>query len=187
MSAARDYIGQALKTIIEMLNDRKIPTGLTPAGSETLIGSNPNYFEFIIDKIKIIFYLPSKFKWADLKPSFEDENPYDLYILVVKEKLTQTNIKLMNAMSLQIQIFDIKELQFNITKHKLVPKHNIVEDAAEVDSILKQYNLKTKYQLPIILKTDPVAKYLNLKNGDIVKITRTSPTAGEYVVYRCCL
>jgi DNA-directed RNA polymerase subunit H (RpoH/RPB5) len=28
---------------------------------------------------------------------------------------------------------------------------------------------------------------LGLKNGDIVKITRNSPTSGEYVIYRCCI
>lgn len=183
----RDYLSQSLKTLIEMLHDRNINTGLSSDGVQHLIGSNLNFFEFIIDNIKTVYYLPTKFKWSDLKPSFEDEKPYDLYILVVKEKLTQNNIKLINALNLNIQIFDIKELQFNITKHKLVPKHELVTDQKEVDTILKNYNLKSKYQLPIILRSDPVAKYLNLKNGDIVKIKRVSPTAAEYVIYRCCL
>ena len=183
----RAYISQSLRTIIEMLHDRKIQTGLTPEGTDALIGSNSNFFDFVIDKIKIIYYLPTKFKGSDLKPAFEDETPYDLYILVVREKLNQTNLKVINALNVSIQIFDIKELQFNITKHKLVPKHELVTDQNEVSNLLKEYNLKSKNQLPIILKHDPVAKYLNLKSGDIVKIMRVSETAGEYIVYRCCL
>ncbi len=181
----RDYIVNSLQTIIEMLQDRGVNTGISVADANTLIGSNSNYFEFMIDKIKIIYYLPSKFKWADLKSSFEDE--HDLFILVVKDKLTQNNVKLINALQVNIQIFEIRELQFNITKHKLVPKHEIVKDSTEVDEIIKKYNLKSKFQLPIILRTDPVAKYLNLKNGDLVRIIRVSPTSGEYIAYRCCL
>jgi DNA-directed RNA polymerase subunit H (RpoH/RPB5) len=182
---AREYIVQSLRTIIEMLHDRGIKTGISVADSDTLIGSNPNYFEFVIDKIKIIYYLPSKFKWADLKASFDD--PHDLHILIVKDKLTQNNVKLLNALQIPIQIFEIRELQFNITKHKLVPKHELVPDQKIVEDLIKRYNLKSKFQLPIILRTDPVAKYLNLKNGDIVRISRVSPTSGEYIAYRCCL
>jgi DNA-directed RNA polymerase subunit H (RpoH/RPB5) len=170
-----------------MLNDRKLETGLQPDNAFDLIGANPNYFEFIVDKIKVIYYLPSKFKWADLKASFEDEKPYELYILVVKEKLTQNNMKFINPLDLQIQIFEIKDLQFNISKHNLVPKHELIQDQTEVENLVKEYSLKSRFQFPIILKTDPMAKYLNLKNGDVIRVIRVSPTAGEYVEYRCCL
>ena len=186
---ARDYITQSLKTILEMLKDRNIETGLSPDGAADLIGPNPNYFEIIIDKIKIVYYLPSKFKWPDLKKSLEDKpENYNLHILVVKEKLTLNNVKYVNSVGISnLQIFDIKELQFNISTHKLVPKHELITDPAEVESIIKQYSLKTKYQLPLIMKTDAMAKYLNLKSGDIVKITRVSETSGMYITYRCCI
>lgn len=184
----RDYVGQSLRTLIEMLEDRGIKTGLSAAGAVDLIGSNPNYFEFVIDKTKIVYYLTSKFKWTDLKKSFEEDTlSYDQYILVVREKPTQNNLKFINTTKLPIQIFELRELQFNISKHSLVPRHSLITDQAEIDAVIKDNNLKSKHQLPIILKSDPMAKYLNLKTGDIIKITRVSPTAGEYVVYRCCL
>jgi DNA-directed RNA polymerase subunit H (RpoH/RPB5) len=184
--STRDYIVQSLKTLLEMLHDRHINTGISPEDAGNLIGMNPNHFEFIIDNIKIVYYLTSKFKWANLEKSFSDEEPHDLYILVVKDKPSQTNLKSINTKKLQTQIFDLKELQFNITKHFLVPKHELVPET-EVDAIIKQYSLRSKNQFPIILKTDAMAKYLNLKHGDLIKITRVSPTAGEYVEYRCCL
>lgn len=184
---SREYITNSLRTLIEMLNDRKLNTGLSPADASNLVGTNLNFFKFDIENVRIIYYLPSKFKWADLKASFDIDKKYDLFIVVVKEKLTQNNIKLMNALGLPIQSFEIKELQFNITKHCLVPKHEIIADADEIDTIVKSYNLKTKFQLPLLLRSDPIAKYYNLKNGDVVRITRVSPTAAEYIVYRCCL
>lgn len=187
----RDYVGQSLKTILEMLRDRGIETAVSPDGAQELIGSNQNYFEFSIDRIKIVYYLMSKFKWTALQKSFEDgdadEKPYDLYILVVKEKPTQNNLKFIHATKLDVQIFDIRELQFNISKHSLNPKFELIRDAAEVERIIHENSLKNKTQLPIILRTDPMARYLNLRTGDVVRVTRVSPTAGEYVGYRCCL
>lgn len=72
--------------------------------------------------------------------------------------------------------------QVDITKHELVPKH-ILLDEKEKEELLKKYGI-TLRQLPRILVTDPVIKILNGKPGDVVKIIRKSPTAGESIYYR---
>ncbi|HIE37170.1 TPA: DNA-directed RNA polymerase subunit H, partial [Candidatus Geothermarchaeota archaeon] len=50
--------------------------------------------------------------------------------------------------------------------------------------IIDKYAGGDKYKLPYIKRTDPVVRALGAKHGDIIKITRKSPTAGESVYYR---
>ncbi|MEM4245239.1 MAG: DNA-directed RNA polymerase subunit H [Candidatus Nanoarchaeia archaeon] len=70
----------------------------------------------------------------------------------------------------------------DITKHSFVPKHiKLTEEEAQ--QVLTTYNISIK-QLPSIKKSDPALKDLNVKVGDIIKIMRKSPTAGEYPFYR---
>lgn len=183
-------ITKSFETILEMLNDRKEDIGDISKGHIEEILKKDNIkqvIEIIINDIKIVYYTPSKFKWSEVKKYFEDEKPYKLYILVIQESITQYNMKSISASSVNIEIHPINRLQFNITKHILVPKHEVIKDKDEIDNVLKMYRLETKSKLPIILKSDPVAKYFGLKPGEIVKITRISETAGEYIMYRVCM
>lgn len=143
---------------------------------------------FFIDfetKLRLIFNISTRFKIADGKKFFED--PFETYILVLSEKISTTNLKTIHELCKNIEIFEINELQFNITKHSLVPKHTLVTDEAEITKLVQLYGLKCKVQFPLILKTDPVARYINAKPGNLVRITRYSPSSGEHIVYRYCM
>lgn len=71
---------------------------------------------------------------------------------------------------------------FDIFEHVLVPKHEILTPE-EREKVLAQYRVKP-YQLPQIKASDPAAKAIGAKPGDILRIIRRSPTAGEHVTYR---
>jgi DNA-directed RNA polymerase subunit H (RpoH/RPB5) len=71
---------------------------------------------------------------------------------------------------------------FKIEDHMLVPKH-IKLSEEEAKKILEFYNISVK-QLPRISIKDVVIKNLNVKQGDLIKIIRSSDTAGETVFYR---
>lgn len=73
-------------------------------------------------------------------------------------------------------------MKLDILKHVLVPQHEILREE-EVKKLIKTYNI-SKENLPRILVDDPVVKAIGAKEGDVIKITRNSPTAGKSVVYR---
>ena len=72
--------------------------------------------------------------------------------------------------------------KMNIVDHVLVPKHEILSPR-EAAKILKKLGIKP-HQLPWIKASDPVIVAINAKPGDIVRIIRKSPTAGETIIYR---
>ncbi len=70
----------------------------------------------------------------------------------------------------------------NILEHELVPQHILLSEE-EAKRILKRMGI-SKSQLPWMLASDPVAKALGAKPGDVVMILRKSPTAGTAVAFR---
>jgi DNA-directed RNA polymerase subunit H len=75
-----------------------------------------------------------------------------------------------------------KGREFNPLGHKMVPKHEII-DETELKMTLSEYNIE-KEQMPKIRVTDPVAVQIQAKVGDVVRITRDSQTAGKAIFYR---
>lgn len=71
---------------------------------------------------------------------------------------------------------------FSVFDHDLVPKHSILTPE-EAKALLEKYHIQP-YQLPFITTDDPAAREINAKPGDIIKIARKSPTAGEAIAYR---
>ena len=185
------YTNEIVKSYItlkEMLIDRGINVdNLDTISNEELnimMKTNKIFSLKVNEDITVIYYTSTKFKINDLKKYLDDSNHI---ILIFKEKINNLNIKnIKDNTNVFVEIFMIKELQYNISRHMLVPKHEIVEDEKEIENILKTYQVK-KNQLPIILRNDPMARYLDVKSGDIVKITRNSPSAGEAVLYRYCV
>ena len=184
-------IVKSLCTISEMLTDRGITcVEKYISYSETEIEqltSNRLVFHIDLDDIKmrIVYNLAQKFKYNEIKGMYKPE--IKSYLFVSKEKVNANEVKKLEETFSDYQLFELKELTFNITKHHYVPKHELLLDEALIKEIESVYHLKSKNQLPLILKNDPMAKYLNAKPGQIVKVTRYSPTSGEHVVYRSCV
>jgi DNA-directed RNA polymerase subunit H len=76
----------------------------------------------------------------------------------------------------------MSEKRFNVLKHELVPKHEIIP-IEEAIKILRELGVRPE-QLPWIRASDPVAKAIGARPGDIIRVIRKSETAGEIVVYR---
>ena len=66
--------------------------------------------------------------------------------------------------------------------HVLVPKHELLTQEEKLE-VLKTFNVRDD-QLPKIFSTDPAILHLKPKMGDLIKVTRESPTAGQTTYYR---
>lgn len=74
--------------------------------------------------------------------------------------------------------FDLKK----ILEHEMVPKHEVLSKK-ESEELLKKYGI-TSDNLPKINENDPVVQVVKAKKGDVLRIIRQSPTAGEAVYFR---
>lgn len=191
-----ESVVRSFATVREMLRDRghKCPD-LDDIDIRQLVSTKS---VFSIDaaspeKVRIVYNLNSKFRMNDVRKALEErkdegEDTRVLVLLISKVPVSSTNAKqILDIHGIQVDVFEVSELIFNISKHTLVPLHEPVRDAAAVKAIVDTYRLKSAHQLPLIQKTDPMARYLGLRPGQLVRVTRYSPTSGEYVLYRCCV
>ncbi len=182
---------QVYKTLTEILSDRGYILSHEIDYDEFIIMYEENNYDLTDDnkKINVTFFKDIKtFGKKDLETIVqgikEDFNNNNIKIIIIlKDKYNITIEKeLTNALYKNVEIFLFKNLTFNITNHEDVPKHIPLteEEAKEVLNIYKCTNM----QIPKILYTDPMARYYGLKPGQMFKIIRTSPSAGEYISYR---
>jgi DNA-directed RNA polymerase subunit H len=71
---------------------------------------------------------------------------------------------------------------FNPSEHNLVAKHEVLTQE-QVEALFTTYHVSPQ-SLPVIFMNDAALKGLTPKMGDIIKVTRNSPTAGQAVFYR---
>ena len=72
--------------------------------------------------------------------------------------------------------------KLDVSNHVLVPKHEKCSET-EKKALLKKYGV-TISDLPKISINDAAIVDMNLGPGDVIKITRDSPTAGTTIFYR---
>tara|TARA_B100001093_G_C26500443_1_gene873095 strand:- start:142 stop:633 length:492 start_codon:yes stop_codon:yes gene_type:complete len=100
------------------------------------------------------------------------------HMIIVYTCITSSTQKLFQELTnYEIELFNINELQFNITKHVLVPKHTKLSKHDTLE-FTKRFGKK----IPIMLVSDPIAKVYNYKKDDIIKIIRPR----NEISYRIC-
>jgi DNA-directed RNA polymerase subunit H (RpoH/RPB5) len=197
-------IQKILKHSIELLEIRGEDVSEYETGLNN-IQINRYYSEVVTRSTKniTVFYIISKdtlFKkwWSDVKMmTAEDmEKTYKTkgFILIMPDyppsitlqQLQNKHQVLSTTEGFFFHLFLCKELMFNPMKHELVPKHEKITEE-EGKTLMENLQLKSKTQIPLIQRTDVIARWLGLSQGDIVRITRYNETSGEYYFYRCCI
>lgn len=199
-----EVIDKAIIHIREMLEARGDDVSYIEEHADAVVRSRffTEFIEVGTDKTTVMFAL-NKDVLKEVTKEFKDAtNVMDMvnkyyntrnFILVVNDMPSSASMnalnqkdKELNAIGGMLQIFQLKELMYNPSKHELVPKHEKLVDS-DVQNIMEKYMIKSKAQFPIIHRTDVMAKWLGLRHGDVVKITRYNETSGEYVYFRCCI
>ncbi len=143
-------------------------------------------------------YRLDKIKTARAIESFIDQiyktqlKPNDNLVIIAHEKInipgssfeTMLN-NFYNQKGYFVQIISLTQLLINIVEHRDVPKHEVITDEEKKELLQKYYINESN--LPNILRDDPMAVYLGLTPGEVVRILRPSITSGTYISYRICV
>ena len=86
-----------------------------------------------------------------------------------------------------MQFFHIKQLQFDITTHRMAMPHRILKEE-ELKKLYEKFKIsQPDQQLPWIDSQDPMAKWIGAIPGDVIEVIRHSDVAGQQLFYRYCV
>jgi DNA-directed RNA polymerase I, II, and III subunit RPABC1 len=93
----------------------------------------------------------------------------------VQGKLSHTAVKAIDESSknYDLEVFSMKELLFNVTRHEYVPTHMLLTDE-EKEEVLRERKV-SESKARKILVTDPVARYYGGKRADV----QDNPLVGD--------
>jgi DNA-directed RNA polymerase subunit H (RpoH/RPB5) len=179
-----EYVGFSINEIDAMYNNAQLDMLVTHKETK--------------QKTYVKYYLTAK----QIRPSNLDDVIEDLYsienvltkkdnlIIVTEDEPNDTITAKMKYLydhdGIFVVIHNINRLQYDITRHRLVPKCVILSDA-EVEAMMAKFNVKTLKQLPEISRFDPLALALSVRPGQVCEFMRESATAMHYKYYRVCI
>ena len=87
----------------------------------------------------------------------------------------------------RVQFFHIRELQFDITTHRMAMPHRILNEEERTTVFAKFNIVNPEDQLPWIDSQDAMVKSIGAIPGDVIEVTRHSDVAGTSMYYRYCV
>lgn len=172
---------------LQPLTEKEIAALVTTQNVFT-IEVNPELFlVFYLTKMKVSEFNSALLgKQKDLSPDIAAANADKKFIFIFKDDPNNLNRSHIGEYFPQNEIFSMKTMLIQPHLHSYVPRHRKLSEV-EVKQVLQKHQIENKSQLPSILSSDPMAKFIGLVPGEIVEITRSSPTAGTHLYYRICV
>ena len=91
-------------------------------------------------------------------------------VIVYKDNVTPVAKKIIDdTKDFKIELFKVNEMQYNITKHYLVPKHEV--HCKKGTPQCSEFKKKYSDNFPVILRNDPISRFYDYEKGDVIKIT----------------
>jgi DNA-directed RNA polymerase subunit H len=177
---------RAIEILQTMLGRRKLDTKTDRVVTDDLDKVNL----YTIGSILVIFSQKDKgLLDRDIQGflKFAENNGYTSGIIIVALTRPSENVEkvVKSHAKNKVQFFHIRQLQFDITTHRMVPPHRVLSEE-EKQAILKKYNA-TEQQLPFLDSQDAMAKWIGAVPGDVVEVLRHSDVAGVKPMYRFCV
>lgn len=172
---------KAYETCVEMINQRGYR--IIDQDDERILAERKNVFTKKDEQICVFLTNTSKFNVESIQEYISMMKKMDVWncIIVYRDNVTPVAKKIVEeSQEMTIELFNEDELQFNITKHFLVPKHELIYKKGTKEC--QEFKKKYTDRFPIILKTDPICRFYGYQKGDIIKITRRN----GFVTYRIC-
>jgi DNA-directed RNA polymerase subunit H (RpoH/RPB5) len=179
---------KALETLRIMLGRRGLDTKTERVVASELDRANL----YTIGKMLVVFSQKDKGvldKDITTFRKFADANTYTNGLVVVSMMPPSENVlRSIKSQSVdRLQFFHIRQLQFDITTHRMAVPHRILKEDERM-AVFKRYNVvKPEEQLPWIDSQDAQIKWIGAIPGDIVEVLRHSDVAGPLPYYRYCV
>jgi DNA-directed RNA polymerase subunit H (RpoH/RPB5) len=179
-----------LETLKEMLLDR----GIKGETFEQVGAPMDETRMYTFGPVLVIFSEKTRVTPTEFKNfiSYATENNHTGGIIIVTPtKPSESILQLVreyisNKENQLVQIFFQSHLNFNISKHRKVPKHRILSQE-EVEQLVKEYNLAKLINLLRIDSQDAMAKWIGARPGDVIEVSGMCTASGENKRYRYCL
>jgi DNA-directed RNA polymerase I, II, and III subunit RPABC1 len=180
----------ALATIKQILTKR----GSTADSFDTVATPLDETKMYLFGNILIIFSTKTRVTEKEFNNfiGFASENNHTNGILIVTPSrpsdmvLSVLRNYVADRENALVQIFELRHLQFDISKNRKVPAHRIISDD-EKTTMMKEYNVLRVELLPKIDCQDPMAKWIGARPGDVVEITGLCEASCENKRYRYCV
>lgn len=157
------------QTTIEMLEQRGFEVEVTDEG---LVGKKPR------SAVIVFFNLTPKVNNDRIQEYITKmrNTGFTHAIVVYNESVTPMAQKVVDELEgIRIELFQMNSLRYNITKHRLVPKHTPLTKG-EMKVFKEEFGTK----IPILLYSDPIARFYDFQRGDVIKVERNN----GYICYR---
>ena len=131
--------------------------------------------------ILVVFITQGKLGIKPLRALADTIDTEDHLIIVYNRTITsfaRQEFDRMQEAGKHVETFDVHKLQFNLMDHVLVPPH-----MAATPTQARSRGLVPD-KLPIMLRSDPVARWFDWGKGTIVKVTLSSPEGHSMDEYR---
>ena len=113
----------------------------------------------------------------------------DDLIIISKDKTNQTIRDLVEQLFIKdkkfVNIYNFHDYLFNVLDHEMQPTFRILNND-EKQEIMKRYNIVKDKEFPDVSRFDPVSQAIGVRPGQLIEITRSSPTAVKSLYYRIC-